>query len=91
LPEDDEVEVDVDLFAGDELESVEGEPSEGEQPARLGFRGIPTWEEVLGLLIDKNIEARSKRSAGGPHHGRGNRGPRDNRGGRGGGDKRRSS
>jgi len=56
---------------------------EGEQPARMGFRGIPTWEDAVGLLIDKNIEARSKRPAGGPHHnGHGNRGQRDNRGGR---------
>ena len=74
LPEDDEVEVDV--FADDELELGEGDQSEAEQPARLGFRGIPTWEEVLGMLIDKNLEARSKRPAGGPHHGRGNRGGR---------------
>ena len=73
LPADDEA--DVDVFAGDELELGEGDQSEGEQPARLGFRGIPTWEEVLGMLIDKNLEARSRRSAGGPHHGRGNRGP----------------
>ena len=74
LPEDDEVEVDV--FADDELELGEGDQSEADQPARLGFRGIPTWEEVLGMLIDKNLEARSKRPAGGPHHGRGNRGGR---------------
>ena len=60
LPEDDEVEVDV--FADDELELGEGDQSEADQPARLGFRGIPTWEEVLGMLIDKNLEARSKRS-----------------------------
>ena len=85
MPEDDEVEVDV--FAGDELELGEGDQSEGEQPARLGFRGIPTWEEVLGMLIDKNLEARSRRSAGGPHHGRGNRGDRGNRDNR---DKRQS-
>ena len=51
-----------------------------DRPARVGFRGIPTWEEAVGLVIAKNIEARSKRSGGGPAKGRGDRGPRDNRG-----------
>ena len=67
---------------GDDFEFGPEGDVEGEQPARLGFRGIPTWDEAVGLLIDKNIEARSKRPAGGPHHnGHGNRGQRDNRGG----------
>ncbi len=67
---------------GDEFDLGEEGSAEGEQPARMGFRGIPTWDEAVGLLIDKNIEARSKRPAGGPHHNsHGNRGPRDNRGG----------
>ncbi len=52
----------------------------GDRPARVGFRGIPTWEEAVGLVITKNMEARSKRSGGGPSKGRGDRGPRDNRG-----------
>jgi hypothetical protein len=82
-------EAEADVFDDVSLEPGEGDQSDGAQPARLGFRGIPTWQEVVGLLIDKNIEARSKRPAGGPHHGRGNRGPRDNRGGQDGG-KRRS-
>jgi hypothetical protein len=81
--------LDADLFADDGLELGEDEQAESDQPARLGFRGIPPWDEVVGLLIDKNIEAHAKRPAG-SHHGRGgNRGPRDNRGGNRGGDKRR--
>ncbi len=74
--------VEADVLADDDIDLGEGD--DAERPARLGFRGIPTWEEAVGLLIDKNLEARAKRPAGGPHHGRGNRGPRDKRGGRGG-------
>lgn len=83
----DEDMLDEHLLAADDLLDVgEGEEGDEERPARLGFRGIPSWQETVGLLVDKNIEARSKRPAGGPHHGRGgSRGPRDNRGGRGGG------
>jgi hypothetical protein len=55
-----------------------------ERPARLGFRGIPTWDEAVGMLIEKNLEARAKRPVAPQHHGRGGRGSRDNRGGRGG-------
>jgi hypothetical protein len=68
---------------------IEEDETDGDQRApRLGFRGIPTWEEAVGLIINKNIEARAKQPSGGSSHGRGNRGPRDKRGGRGG--KRRS-
>jgi hypothetical protein len=66
---------------GDDLDLDEGGR---DRPARLGFRGIPTWEEAVGMLIEKNIEARAKRPAAAAHHGRGNRGPRDGREGRGG-------
>ena len=31
---------------------------DGDRPARAGFRGIPTWEEAVGLVIAKNMEAR---------------------------------
>jgi hypothetical protein len=58
----------------------EDEQLDDDRPARVGFRGIPTWEEAVGLVITKNMEARSKRPNGGPSKGRGNRGPRDNRG-----------
>ncbi|MEN6404899.1 MAG: hypothetical protein ABFC77_00355 [Thermoguttaceae bacterium] len=68
----------VDLDASGELDGEEA-------PARVGFRGIPTWQETVGLLVDKNIEARARRPASPPHHGRGNR---DSRGR--GGSKRRS-
>jgi hypothetical protein len=86
--------VDEHEFADDLHEDMhdldEGDEGDADQPARLGFRGIPTWDEVVGMMIDKNVEARARRPAGGPHHGgRGNRGPRDNRGGNQGG-KRRS-
>lgn len=83
--------LETDLLVGEGIELGKGEPDEqgeDQQSARLGFRGIPTWEEVIGMLVTKNVEARSRRPAGGPHHGRGNRGSHSNRGGQGG--KRRS-
>ena len=65
----------------DEEDTVLGDNEQaGDNRRRVGFRGIPTWEEAVGLVITKNIEARSKRSGGGPAKGRGDRGPRDNRG-----------
>ena len=39
--------------------------SDDDRPARQGFRSIPTWEEAVGLVIAKNLEARSKRGGGG--------------------------
>ena len=82
-------------LAEEELEEglglEEGEEGDDQQSPRLGFRGIPTWEEAVGLIVNKNIETRAKRPNGGGQHGRGHRGPRDNRGGRGGGGKRRPS
>ena len=67
-------------LADEGIEPGEGDEDEGDRPARLGFRGIPTWQEAIGLIVDKNLELRAKRSAGGSHSGRGHRGPRDNRG-----------
>jgi hypothetical protein len=68
-----------DLFDEDLHEPHEGDDGHS---ARIGFRGIPTWGEVVGLLIDKNIEAKSKRPADSRHQGRGSRGRRDKRGGK---------
>jgi len=42
-----------------------------DQTVRARFRGIPTWSETVGLVIDKNLEARAKRPAGGQGRGRG--------------------
>jgi hypothetical protein len=84
----------TDIVAGEGLDEEAGEEPGGDRPARIGFRGIPTWEEAVGMLITKNIEARARRPAGGPSHGRGNRdnrgrNDRDNRGR--GGDRSRGS
>ena len=56
---------------GDEEESSAKESS----PAH---RGIPTWQDAVGVIISANIEARGKRPAGPPSRPRGGRG----RGGR---------
>jgi hypothetical protein len=84
--------VDSDMSADEPIgleEGEEGEEGDDQRSPRLGFRGIPTWEEVVGLIVNKNIETRAKRPGGGTPRGRGHRGPRDAGGGRGG--KRRSS
>jgi hypothetical protein len=61
--------MDLDIGEGEEADV------EGQSPAeRHGFRGIPTWEETVGMLITKNMEARSRRPEGGSSYGRGNRG-----------------
>ena len=68
---------DEDVIEAEVIEEEEldfGEEVEGEQPARGGFRGIPTWDEAVGLLIDKNIEAHARRPASAQHQSHGNRG-----------------
>ena len=58
-------------------------PSDRDRPEKkVGFRNIPTWEEVVGLVVAKNIESRSKRSQGNAPKGRGRRGARSNQGGK---------
>ncbi len=81
-----------DVLAEEALDLAENDDADAEQPARLGFRGIPTWEEAVGLLIDRNLEARAKRPSAGQSHGRGSR-SRDGHGRdkRGRGGKRRPS
>lgn len=36
----------------------------GERSVRAGFRGIPTWGETVGMIIEKNLESRAKRPGG---------------------------
>jgi hypothetical protein len=77
----------------DDSDMDEEVESETGSSARQGFRGIPTWDEAVGLVIAKNLEARSKRgggSGGKPRQSRdsGNRGSREQRGRRGGGRRR---
>jgi len=73
----------LDAVAAEGLEDEEEVDTDG-RAVRVGFRGIPTWEEAVGMLVAKNLESRAKRpGGGGSPRGRGprnNRGPRDNRG-----------
>ena len=84
LPEMQREMTEADELADDGIDLEEGEEGEGQQSPRIGFRGIPTWEEAVGLIVNKNIETRAKRPSSGSQHSRGRRGPPDNRGGRGG-------
>lgn len=51
-----------DDFDAEEIADERG----GEQSVRAGFRGIPTWGETVGLVIEKNLESRAKRPGGAP-------------------------
>ncbi|MBU4272820.1 MAG: hypothetical protein KKE86_03525 [Planctomycetes bacterium] len=53
-------------------DDFDAEERSGEQSVRAGFRGIPTWGETVGLVIEKNLESRAKRP-GGAQRGRGNK------------------
>jgi ribonuclease E len=67
------------------VDDLDDEPhGEGGDEGHLAHRGIPTWEEAVGMIINVNLEARAKHphSSGGQHH-RGGRGR-----GRGGRDRR---
>lgn len=81
-------EIEPALVGHSDTELVESDQDEAEPSGRLGFRGIPSWEEVIGLIVDKNLEGRTKRPGGRTHPSRGGKPPRNHRGGR--GDKRRS-
>lgn len=67
----------------DDLE--EGHEDEGGEETHLMHRGIPTWEEAIGMIVNVNLEARAKHphSPSSGHHHRGGRGR-----GRGGRDRR---
>lgn len=46
----------------DDLDAEEtADECSGERAVRAGFRGIPTWGETVGLVIEKNLESRAKR------------------------------
>lgn len=56
---------------GDEDDHAEGTDEDGiERPIH---RGIPTWDEAVGIVITRNMEARAK-NPGGQQRSRGNRG-----------------
>ncbi|MBL8830180.1 MAG: hypothetical protein JNM18_24600 [Planctomycetaceae bacterium] len=73
-----------------DLDSVEDEPEvrddhdshEGDDDgnSRGGFRGIPSWDETIGMIVAANMENRARNPQSGGNRGRG-RGGRD-RGGR---------
>jgi len=56
---------------GEDAEEDADRQRRGERSVRAGFRGIPTWSEAVGLIIEKNLEGRAKRPGGGSQRGRG--------------------
>lgn len=55
------------LYDDDRLDETDDEAGE-----RLVHRGIPTWEEAVGIVVNHNMEARAK-NPGGQQRSRGNR------------------
>jgi len=68
----------------DQAEAFDEEGDEDGVSARVGFRGIPTWDEAVGMIVAKNLESRAKRPGGGNGAPRGRGGQRGGRGGGGG-------
>lgn len=54
------------------VEPAEEEDAEAE--SRPVYRGIPTWEETVGYIIQQNMEARARSPHAGGPRGRGNKG-----------------
>ncbi|NLF06766.1 MAG: hypothetical protein GX594_02145 [Pirellulaceae bacterium] len=67
----DEEDFDTVLDEDDDLDADRARQVADGGSVRAGFRGIPTWDEAVGLLIEKNLENRSKRPDGGSQRGRG--------------------
>jgi hypothetical protein len=63
---------------GDDEPADEQDDEDGGESPRIGFRNIPTWQDAIGVMIAKNMEARA-RNPGGPR-GSGGRGGRGGRG-----------
>ncbi|HEV2971764.1 MAG TPA: hypothetical protein VGY55_17450 [Pirellulales bacterium] len=74
----------VDRRSRDDAEDADDdEPNGDELPeGKAASRDIPTWKEVIGLIIAGNMEsrARSPKSGGGPYRGRGSGGRGHGRG-----------
>lgn len=51
-----------------------GEEEDQEGESRPVYRGIPTWEETVGYIIQQNMEARARSPHAGGPRGRGNKG-----------------
>jgi len=96
---DDEDADDFAIFALDDEDEDEDEPSQRKRPdgerskdksqdmksKKMVHRGIPTWEEAVGYMVDANLESRSKRpDTGGfrPRSGRRRSGDRNGNRGR---------
>lgn len=64
--------------AGDALDSGERRKSSGRETGgeKAGHRSIPAWQEAIGIIVEKNLGARSTKSAGGQAQKRGRRSPR---------------
>jgi hypothetical protein len=63
----------------EESDDADEEPDDADEESlteesSLVHRGIPTWQEAVGVIISANIEARGKRPSGPPSRPRGGRG-----------------
>jgi len=82
--EDDEIDVDEESITRERIRAEgltddldDPQDEEGGEDAHLFHRGIPTWEEAVGMIVNVNLESRAKN----PNSSSGNRGGRG-RGGR---------
>ncbi len=78
--EDDE---DVDDSVEDSFASDDDDEEGDDRGVRMTFRGIPTWDEAVGMIVTKNMESRAKRPSGSQQGGHGNYGHGNHGGSRG--------
>jgi Mg-chelatase subunit ChlI len=70
----DEESDDADEESDDADEESDDADEESLTEESLVHRGIPTWQDAVGVIISANIEARGKRPSGPPSRPRGGRG-----------------
>jgi hypothetical protein len=70
--------------AADDIDDADAHHDETGDGMHHAHRGIPTWQEAVGLIINVNMESRAKNPHQSSGHHRGGRGRGRRDGGRGG-------
>lgn len=68
-PEQDAFDLDDDIDLDDLHDSGAGVSRSG----RAGHRNVPTWQDAVGVMVEKNLASRSKNPGGGQAQKRGGR------------------
>jgi hypothetical protein len=80
--DDDNDDLDLPLHGAVNGEHSDLDDDDDDVDLKAHHRGIPTWDEAIGMIVATNMEARAKNPAG-PSGSRGRRGHGRGRGGHG--------